>query len=137
MAESFTATIRNTLPALARLQRDVAAFLAEYPQPGDTAYAIELAVEELVSNVIRHGYDDGGDHDIHVSLELRPGSAELVIDDDGRPFDPNDHPEPSVPDSWDSTPVGGRGILLVKRMAGPLHYAYVGGRNVVTLRISR
>jgi anti-sigma regulatory factor (Ser/Thr protein kinase) len=35
----------------------------------------------------------------------------------------------------EDTPDGGRGILLVRHMAGPLHYERAGGRNIVTLRL--
>ena len=56
---------------------------------GDNAvWALELALTEAVSNVIRHSYDDEPNHEVHLSLELDGDKATLEVLDFGRGFDP-------------------------------------------------
>ena len=49
---------------------------------------IDLAVEEVITNVMRYAYDDGKEHEIDVSLEIANDHFIVKIVDDGRRFDP-------------------------------------------------
>ena len=132
---TFNLSIDNTFGALAEAQERVDAFLSSHSVPFEAAYAVRLSLEELVSNIIRHGYDDGASREIGVSLEILPRSIELTIDDDGRPFDPNSVAAVAVPSSLDEAPTGGMGLSLVRTIAGPIEYQRQDSRNCVTLRI--
>jgi len=132
---TFSLTINNTLAALTEAQERVAALLFGHGVSSEAAYAIRLSIEELVSNIIRHGYDDREPHEIAICLDILPRSIELTIDDDGRPFDPNSVAAVSVPSSLDEAPTGGMGLSLVRTIAGPIAYQRLDSRNRVTLRI--
>ena len=111
-------------------------FLSSQSVSHDAAYAVRLSIEELVSNIIRHGYDDREPHEIGIGLEILPRVIVLIIDDDGRPFDPNSAPPVPVPASLDDAPTGGMGLSLVRTIAGPIEYQRLDSRNRVTLRIA-
>ena len=51
-------------------------------------YAINLAIDELVTNVIRYAFVDDDPHTIDLQLTIADGQIDLRIVDDGRPFDP-------------------------------------------------
>jgi len=132
---TFSLCITNTLTALAEAQERVEAFLSGHRVPFEAAYAVRLSLEELVSNIIRHGYDDREPHEIGVSLEILTRSIELTIDDGGRPFDPNSVAAMPVPSSLEEAPTGGMGLSLVRTIAGPIEYQRVDRRNRARLRI--
>lgn len=132
---TFRLSIPNTLAALAEAQERVDAFLSHHGVSFEAAYAVRLSIEELVSNIIRHGYDDLRPHEIGLHLDILPLGIELRIDDDGRPFDPNSLQPVPVPASLDQAPTGGMGLALVKTIAGPIEYQRRESRNRVRLRI--
>lgn len=134
---TFSLCIENTPAALAEAQKGVHAFVSSHSVSSEAAYAIRLSIEELVSNIIRHGFDDHEPHEIGVCLEILPRSIELTIEDDGRPFDPNSVAAVSVPSSLDEAPTGGMGLSLVRTIAGPIEYRRLDDRNLVRLRIER
>jgi len=136
MAESLTLTLHNDLGELVRVQSHVAAFLAGAGASADTLYLTRLAIEELTSNVIRHGYEHVGQH-IYITIAPRPDAVDVVIEDDGRPFDPGSQSDRAAPASLDEAPTGGMGIGLVRGLVGATHYDRVDGRNRVTCRVPR
>ena len=50
--------------------------------------ALNVSLDEVLNNIISYGYEDAGHHDIVVRLELRDGRIEVVVEDDGKPFNP-------------------------------------------------
>ncbi len=86
-------------------------------------YRTELAFEEVVTNIIRHGYSDQRDHEIQVTIEFTAETVVLIVEDDGVSFDPGSHPSPDTrPASIEDTQLGGRGLLLVRAAARRLDY---------------
>ena len=93
----------------------------------------ELCVDELVTNVVRYAFTDGGPHTITVHVERSSSEVEIVIQDDGRPFDPTAAPLPAMPRTLDEAVPGGRGLLLVRSIAPRLGYERRDGVNRVIL----
>jgi len=86
-------------------------------------FAIELCLEEVVSNVIRHGY--GGTEDSWVIVRfatLRAGDFEFIVDDEAPRFNPLEAPEPKVINSDEEIRVGGQGIRLLRQFAKTVEY---------------
>lgn len=99
--------------------------------------AVDLALEELVGNTIRYGFEDGALHLIAVRIDVRPDALSVVLADDARPFDPTRHPEPPGAASLAEAPVGGRGIAMVRRVVRSWSYRREGGVNRLELEIVR
>lgn len=125
----------HTLGDLPLAQRSADQLIADHRIDDDAAYALRLAIEELGSNVIRHGFADHNVHDISLRMNVVPGAIEFVIEDDGRPFDPSRPRHLDTPDSLEHAPTGGMGLSLVAEIAGPIEYQRINARNRTTLRI--
>ncbi len=122
----------NTFEAFVPLSRKVSEFLSANDVPMNVIFAAELAMEELVTNTLKYGYDDEAEHEIEVVARLDGETLTLVVADDGHEFDPLAETEPDVNASAEDREIGGLGIFLLKNSLTELRYERVGGRNVVT-----
>lgn len=82
--------------------------------------------------MILHGYQGRPGGRIEVSLRPSPGRLTVEIQDDAPPFDPSAYPV-NADLSLSDPPVGGRGLLMIRRVMDDLHYERRGGRNVLRL----
>jgi anti-sigma regulatory factor (Ser/Thr protein kinase) len=137
MATLLERQLTNDFDALARFAEEVRAELARLGIEQQTIYAIDLALEELVGNTIRYGYDDENAHEIAVRVEVDGERVVVTIADDGRPFDPTGAPEPPRPTTLADAPVGGRGIAMVRALIEDVRYRRVDRHNVLELHLPR
>ena len=104
-------------------------------------YGIKLAVEELLSNIIRHNSPSLLSHSPSTVEVFRltdpeePSSLFLQIKDNGLPFDPHfDSLDESVVDvPLHERTIGGLGLLLVKKSVDSVCYQYRKPFNVYRL----
>ena len=111
------------------------AFCEAHAPAADIAPKLQLAVEELLLNSASHGYGaEREDGQVWLTLHPQPEGAALVVEDEGKPFDPlGDGPEPDTDASVEDRPVGGLGLLLVREMADKSAYHYHAPRNRLEL----
>ncbi len=114
------------------LSRKVSEFLNANEVPTGAIFAAELALEELVTNTLKYGYDDDAEHEIEVVARLDDEALTLVVSDDGHEFNPLAEAEPDVTASAEEREIGGLGIFLLKKTMTDLRYERIGNRNVVT-----
>ena len=124
-------SMANDSADLARVLDEVDAQLAPLPVSPKRKYAVRLALDELLSNVVRYAYDDGARHRIDLKLET-DAPFHLTIADDGKPFDPTaDAPPPVLDGPVEDRPIGGLGLHILKKMGLKLTYRREAGRNLV------
>jgi anti-sigma regulatory factor (Ser/Thr protein kinase) len=126
--------LRNRLEELRRLNEAIESFARASELPAGEQRAIELVLEELVTNAIRHGYPEGGEHELSVGLRMEGDTIEIRLEDDGEPFDPTRAESADTESSIEDRAIGGLGIHLVKSLVHQMAYARRQGRNVLTLR---
>lgn len=126
--------LRNRLEELAPLRHAVDAFARERGLGAQQGRELELVLEEIVTNLIRHGYDDDDVHEILVRLELEGDRLVIRVEDDGRSFDPATARTPETDAPIRDRPVGGLGLHLVRSFVDDLDHRRSGGRNVLILR---
>jgi len=97
----------------------------------ERAYALDLCIVEMVSNIVDHSFR-GRPGEIRLELALGQGSAILTIVDEGPAFDPLSVPAPVAPASLDDAAIGGYGIHMVRSSADACEYKRSDGRNVFT-----
>jgi serine/threonine-protein kinase RsbW len=85
-------------------------------------YNCELVFEEVVTNIIKHGYSDDREHDIEVSIDFPDSAIVMRFEDDGEPFDPLKHTPTRHTGSIVDAKVGGRGLALLRAVASRLDY---------------
>lgn len=100
-------------------------------------YAVELTLDELLDNLLRHGYEPGASGVVRLDLTLAPQAITLELTDDARPFDPTRHPEPQAPRSLTESSIGGRGLSLVRAATKSMSYRRDGDRNRLTVEVAR
>ena len=125
--------IKNEVAELKIVMATLAQFFEAHRVPHRAAYAANLAVDELVVNVIRYAYVDDNAHTIDLDLAIRGEQIILRIVDDGRPFDPRTGPALDL--NAEERQAGGMGLLLVLDMVDVLTYQRVDERNWVEVRV--
>jgi serine/threonine-protein kinase RsbW len=93
-----------------------------------------LVLEEIVTNVILYGCEDGLEHEISVRLSWEDPYIKLEVEDDGRPFNPLEAPPPDTGKPLAERQVGGLGIHLVREMMDELEYRRENDKNLLTLK---
>jgi sigma-B regulation protein RsbU (phosphoserine phosphatase) len=94
---------------------------------------LNLALEEWVVNVIQYGYTDALEHRIELRLWRDAREVRVVIEDDGRAFDPTAYAEADTSLSVAERPIGGLGIHFIRKMMDRFTYRRDDGHNIVTL----
>jgi serine/threonine-protein kinase RsbW/sigma-B regulation protein RsbU (phosphoserine phosphatase) len=137
MTPSLTLLLKNRIAEIARLVEAVDTFGGHAGLSPDLTYRLTLSLDEIVSNVIRHGYSDTNDHVVEVRLTVLDGIVTAVIEDDGHPYDPRESPEPDLTLPVEQRGPGGLGIYLVKQMMDSIDYQRRDDKNVLTVTASR
>lgn len=92
---------------------------------------VNIALDELVANVVRHAHDDGEIHRIDIAVRIEDDHLLVEIADDGRPFNPLDRPPPDIEAPLEERPVGGLGIHFVRTLMDEVGYRRDAGRNIL------
>jgi|SRR5215472_3641316 len=132
-------TLRSQLSELSLASAWVERLASQYAIPDDTRFAMNLCLEEVLSNIIRHGYSGQSDRSINIRFSsLQEGCFVFVIDDEAPLFNPLDAPYGPPPiNPLEEIPIGGRGITLLREFAQTLEYEArpTGNRLSVGFRI--
>lgn len=97
------------------------------------ALDFELCLNELFSNIVRHGVADGRRHEIQLTLERSGDEIRAVLEDDGRPFDPAGAEALEPAGSLEAARIGGWGLPIVRALTESLSYERRDGRNRLTV----
>ena len=106
---------------------------AEHGVPEKSLYQLQVALDEIVSNVIKYAWTETGAHDIEIWIMAREGSIEVEIIDDGLRFDPRDAPRRDKVLPGQRPQPGGVGVQMTQQLVDRIGYARVGNRNHTTL----
>jgi len=122
------------MEAIERTRLRVLQHFGPIPGFGDslrTVYAVEIVLEEWLTNVFRHG--TGSPVALRVSVDADGILMRFV--DDGPPFDATERPLPARPSNLDEARPGGLGLFLIHHYAKSWHCARQDGRNVMHIAI--
>lgn len=93
-------------------------------------FEIVLILEELVANVIRHGRGSV----VEIELEKEWDELEIIMRDDGQPFDPTRVAAVNTTAPLQDRCAGGLGLHLVRHYADSFTYRREDGKNVVMVK---
>jgi serine/threonine-protein kinase RsbW len=100
----------------------------------DDENKVILAVDEAVSNIIEHGYEEGADGPIEIEVECDDVQFKIVIRDTGRVFNPESVPDPDMKDHVQRGHKKGLGIFLMRQIMDEVRYKFKDGvKNELTL----
>jgi len=121
--------IPNDTRYLAEVRRVVKEVVGESDFPAEEMNRITLAVDEAVTNIMEHAYENDleGELEIEMILEADNTRFEVVIRDSGKSFNPNDLDDPDLEEHVRAGRRRGLGIFLIRRIMDEVHYDYATG----------
>ena len=127
--------VKNELSEITTVQERFQEFGKAHGFSKDLERKMDMIVDELLGNVILYAFKEGGEHEIEITAEQVRNRLTVTISDDGVPFNPLliDPPDTSL--AVKDRPLGGLGILLVRKMADDILYQRRIDKNVLTLII--
>lgn len=128
-------SILNKIRDLARMPELVERFAAEHQLSPNVVFVMNVALDEMLSNIIKYGYTDDAIHEIRVRLSVDGSMVVFEIEDDGRPFDPLAAPAVDVDAPAEERRVGGLGIHIVRKLMSQMEYARIAGRNRLVMKM--
>ena len=131
--ESLEISLANDLRELARIAERIDEFCENRNLGPQIGYAVNLSVDEILTNTISYGYDDEEPHEIEIVVSMQGDAIVVVIVDDSTAFDLSQTPDADVESSVEERALGGLGLFLVHQMMDGVEYRHVDGCNVVTL----
>jgi serine/threonine-protein kinase RsbW len=90
-----------------------------------------LAVDEAVTNIMEHAYDNDleGELDVELILEADASRFEVIIRDSGKEFDPSTVDIPDIAAHVGKGQKHGLGIFLIRQIMDEINYTYVHGEK--------
>ena len=101
--------------------------------PNQQVFLVNLEIDELITNYVRHSVHKVARPRIQLTLRVHGRKLALVVLDTGPPFNPLTAPEPDVSTGLDEREMGGVGLHLVRSYCDRIHYELVDGYNRLTL----
>jgi serine/threonine-protein kinase RsbW len=123
-------TIPATLDSLGSIAEYVMAAAASAGLEKRASYRLRLAVDEIATNIIVHGYANA-EHQgmLEIRADIDDKALTIVIDDTGVTYDPRQAPTPDINLPLDQRPIGGLGVYLAMRNVDEFVYEHLGDRN--------
>jgi anti-sigma regulatory factor (Ser/Thr protein kinase) len=131
--------LESRLSEISRIQPWIEELASLHAIPDRTCYAMNLCLEEVVSNIVRHGHSSESSDPVKVNFQPhRGGFYALVVEDTAPPFNPLLVPDPHAPRSLDEMSGGGQGIHLLKQFADEIEYQGLpnGNRLIISFIFS-
>ncbi|GAB3277803.1 ATP-binding protein [Larkinella harenae] len=126
-------TFPGTLDSLADIRQVAQEEAQRVGLSKKTTYKLVLAIDEIATNIIVHGYEEAGrSGSIDVISEATDEQLMLTLEDDAEPFDPlqRDLPgEETFTRPLEERPIGGMGIFLTINGIDEFRYEFVNNRN--------
>lgn len=128
-------TLPRTIEALEDLFDLVRQFFVQEGIDPSNKWIVELALEELFTNTVKHNPRGGGD--ILVRLNRKDDRLILDLSDfDSEFFDVTKAKLPDIQAPLEERQPGGLGLYLVKQLVDDLKYEYQGRTSKITVIMS-
>jgi serine/threonine-protein kinase RsbW len=132
-------TFPGTLDSLALIRDYVESAAAQAGLDRKRAYRLSLAVDEIATNIINHGYREAGlTGSVVVRATIDADVLTIVLEDTAMPFDPRRATRPEQIDlPLSERPIGGLGIFLAMGNVDRFDYEFSGGHNRNIFQVNR
>jgi len=94
-----------------------------------TVHDIQMALDELLTNIVNYGYEDSDEHKIDVRFGINDDAVRVEIIDDSKPYNILEKENPDISLSVEDKPIGGLGIFLIKKLMSNVDYYTKEGKN--------
>ena len=128
LKESLASDLKQVNPFIDRVFEE----LAQRVNAEEKLFRVKLALEEALTNAMRHGNGLHHSRKVTVSISLKDNQIHLDIKDQGNGFNVKSVPDPTK-DGYADTMPGGRGIFLMRTLMDEVEF-YDNGRGVRMLK---
>lgn len=125
---------KNSLSELDKLHHNIKELGKTLGLSKKDIFQIALAMEEVFSNVVSHGYTDKAEHIITIRIWHQNGTLTVRIEDDGIPFNPSEAGTPDLQCPLEERQIGGLGCHLMRCIMDDVAYKRIGDTNVLTMK---
>lgn len=129
-----TIRLRNDQRETERLCDRLLSFGEEMGLTPKTINAVNVAVEELFTNIVSYGFGDDEDHEVTVTVRYEDGVLWVRMEDDGVAFDPLGVGDPDLKCPLEKSRIGGLGIFLARKLMDDFAYERKGGKNIIHMK---
>ncbi len=127
-------SLRSQLSEIARLPAWIERLASRHGIPENVKYAMDLCLEEAVTNTILHGYGAGAEGSVTLRfIQPRQDFFVFLVEDDAHTFSPLDAPTPA---SDGNLRVGGKGIHFLRHFADELSHEETSTGNRLRIGFS-
>lgn len=103
--------------------------------PQKVQLQIDIAIDELFSNIVNYAYDKGiGKATIKFEYEKDVPAIVIYFIDSGIKYNPLEKEDPDITKGINERPEGGLGIFMVKKSMDGMEYEYKDGKNILKIK---
>ena len=103
--------------------------------PMKAVMQINIAIDELFSNIVRYGYPNKkGPVTVKFKVHNDPRAVFIRFEDEGIPYNPLTKEDPDITLSAEEREIGGLGVYVVKKTMDDMRYKYENGKNILTIK---
>lgn len=129
-------TVDSSIEVIQTIANQVDRVAARQGWTQKAVFALQVALDEWVSNVIKYSYKDENGHPIHVIVDEYQGELIAKVEDFGAAFDPATSVIPtSLDDTLSGKREGGMGLFVMHHLLSGINFERSKDRNIVTLRV--
>ena len=126
---TLDATIENVETALDFVRQSI----SKLPLETKIKHHVEVAVDEIVSNVARYAYGKNSGS-VSVKVDTDDTGLTITVTDSGVAYNPLEKEDPDITLSAEERGIGGYGIFIVKKVMDDISYEYKDNQNVFKMR---
>lgn len=128
-------TVAATIENIETVTEFVDRQLEMHDCPMKAQMQIDIAIDELFSNIARYAYTSGAG-DVTVRVEFPDGPLAVIVTfiDSGIPYNPLERADPDTTLSAEEREIGGLGIYMVKKTMDEMTYQHKDGKNILSIR---
>lgn len=130
-------TYRKTLPASTKNLAEARNFVAEHARKnGFNAQQISdirLAVDEAITNIIKHAYNGEEDHTIEIELTFKDDRICVELFDTGTTFSLKTFKQPNIKEKIKQKKRGGMGVYLIHSLMDDVSYGREDDANKMVM----
>jgi serine/threonine-protein kinase RsbW len=134
-AETTELSLPSRIDTVATAAAAVAEFLSRSGISDDTAFGIDMAVREAVTNAVLHGNRQDENKTVDVTLKSSPDAVEISVHDQGPGFNPEEVPDPTAAENI--LKASGRGIFFMRSFMDEVNWLIRPGGGTTVRMLKR
>lgn len=134
MTNNLFLRLKNTKSDIRNLSEEFDKFSVYHNLPQKVTVDIQLALDEILTNIVSYGYEAGAEGFIEVEIRLHENTLEVEVVDDALPFNILLVDDPDIQKPLQEKAIGGLGIYLVKNLMDQVEYRRLDAKNHLLLK---